>query len=300
MTKEPLVSVIIPTHNRIKLLIRAIHSVYSQTYKNLEIIVIDDFSSDSTPDVLPQMFPQITYIRNTSSLGNAETRNVGIRSSRGEYVAFLDDDDIWFPDKLEKQMKAFNENPNIHGCFCRSLWVESNKALKDTRAFSESISFEHGGPTSTWLMKREVFDKIGFFDKSFPSAVDGEFLVRFNKSFKSIVLDELLYVHYYYSDQISSNNSKKIAGFKKMIHKHRKVFSTKELAQAQFRLVIFTLFDNKREISTIRKAFFSHPTPKYFILLGILLLPTSFAKHIINIILDRMKYPKSFAGRYKI
>src|SRR6056297_3803158 len=105
------VSIIIPTYNRKKLLKNAIQSVLKQTYKNLEIVIVDDGSSDGTQNLIDNINNnKIKYIRNEKSVGGSQARNIGINNSTGKYITFLDDDDEYLPEKIEKQVLKFNNN----------------------------------------------------------------------------------------------------------------------------------------------------------------------------------------------
>ena len=103
-----LVSVIIPTFNRQKYLKNAINSVLNQTYENIELIIIDDNSSDNTQSYVEDINDnRLIYIKNSKNLKAPKSRNIGIEKSRGDYIAFLDDDDTWYKTKLEKQIKLY-------------------------------------------------------------------------------------------------------------------------------------------------------------------------------------------------
>jgi len=132
MSNHPLVSVVIPTYGRSHLLERAIGSVLSQTYDNLEIIVVDDNDSTSehrihTENVL-QIYlenDQITYLKHKKNSGGSVARNTGIKASSGEYVALLDDDDEWFPEKIEKQITYFKSLvKNVGVIYCSYILEE--------------------------------------------------------------------------------------------------------------------------------------------------------------------------------
>ena len=114
---EELVSVIIPTHKRFEELFRAIDSVIKQTYSNIEIIVVDDNSQDKglrnrIKEKIKKYSENIQYIENETNLGGAKSRNVGIEKARGEYISFLDDDDEYYPEKIEKQYKLYKSKNN--------------------------------------------------------------------------------------------------------------------------------------------------------------------------------------------
>ena len=112
---EDLISINITTYNRSHLLARCLDSVISQTYKNIEIVIVDDYSTDDTANVVDQYIardPRIKYIRHKRNLGNAFSRNTAINNGTGKYVAFMDDDDVWIDsDKLVKQVKALCNQP---------------------------------------------------------------------------------------------------------------------------------------------------------------------------------------------
>ncbi|TAK34595.1 MAG: glycosyltransferase family 2 protein, partial [Saprospiraceae bacterium] len=116
MPPTPAVSVIIPTYNRAKTIERAIDSVLNQTFSDLELIVVDDCSTDFTVDVIKQYTDErLIYIRHENNRGEGGARNTGIRNSRAKYIAFLDSDDEWFPNKLEKQMPVIQESDSKVG-----------------------------------------------------------------------------------------------------------------------------------------------------------------------------------------
>lgn len=121
--KEPTVSIIIPTYNRSKTIKRSINSVLYQTYDDFEIIVIDDGSSDGTDKVIKEFNDsRIKYVRHELNRGASAARNTGIKLSRGKYIAFQDSDDVWVPDKLEKQMNVFKSSENNFGVVFSALF----------------------------------------------------------------------------------------------------------------------------------------------------------------------------------
>lgn len=114
---EELVSVVIPTHKRFEELFRAIDSVLKQTYSNIEIIVVDDNSQDKElreriKEKIKKYSENIQYIENETNLGGAKSRNVGIEKAKGKYISFLDDDDEYYPEKIEKQYKLYKSKKN--------------------------------------------------------------------------------------------------------------------------------------------------------------------------------------------
>ncbi len=129
------ISVIIPTYNRYKFLQRALESVYTQTYKPNEVIVIDDGSNDET-STIKKLFPHIKYIYQKNS-GVSSARNLGIKNATNEWVAFLDSDDTWHNNKLQKQVDFHKENPNIKMSYTDELWIRDNQEVKIPKKFKK-------------------------------------------------------------------------------------------------------------------------------------------------------------------
>ena len=175
--KLPLVSVIIPTYNRPHTIERAIRSVYSQSYGNIEIVVVDDNAKNlnarkKTSEIMKK-YPRVKYIKNQKNVGGAESRNIGIRTAKGKYVAFLDDDDEFLPSKISRQvalMEQMRKNKNIAlvYCYLRPISVSSRKRfVKKTRNRKNTLYghiMHFTAPTSTWLCDRKMLLKIGLFD----------------------------------------------------------------------------------------------------------------------------------------
>ncbi len=174
---EELISIVIPTYKRPKELDRAIKSVINQTYKNLEIIVIDD--NCKFPDVRQETenviskYSNVIYIKNSENLGGSGARNVGINIAKGDYIAFLDDDDEFLPDKIEKQKKLYDqldkEGKNVGIIYCYANMIRNGKIVKISKKDLQGIPLaEHMieciAATSWWLCKKKVLKKIGCFD----------------------------------------------------------------------------------------------------------------------------------------
>ncbi|MHB2025015.1 MAG: glycosyltransferase family 2 protein [Elusimicrobiota bacterium] len=186
----PLVSVIIPTHGRIKYLTEALHSVRAQTFNDYELIVVSDGPSPSTARIIKNMPGEnIIFIECPRPIGPASARNAGIRRSSGEFIALLDDDDVWHPQKLEKQAKFMVRTPGIFSYTDYSImnaagetvmasWAKKTPAVgQDARylsaiAQSEKTIGELGlrgyfPRTSTVMLKRDSIESLGLFDEKF-------------------------------------------------------------------------------------------------------------------------------------
>lgn len=180
----PEISIIIPTFNSYDYICSAINSVLSQTYKDFEIIIIDDGSIDDTKEVLTKYNGKIRYLYQENQ-GVASARNLGIRESKGEYIAFLDSDDLWIPDKLAIQMDVFNKKPDI-GLVCSScIEFNENKKLnyiirpRNFRGCSfKDLFLENFIQTSTVVTKKESFQKVGLFDERLKVAEDYDMWLR--------------------------------------------------------------------------------------------------------------------------
>ena len=143
MSHSPTVSVIIPTYNRAHCMKRAIESVKAQTYSDFEIVVVDDGSTEDLRSVVTLCGPDIRYIRHERSLGSAEARNSGIRNARGRFVAFLDSDDIWLPEKLDRQVNHILNQPEPYNTVCYCQVIMYNGAVKVLSSDREIERHEH-------------------------------------------------------------------------------------------------------------------------------------------------------------
>lgn len=180
------VSVIIPTHNREDYISDTLESVINQTYKDLEIIVIDDGSTDNTKKKLETFGNKIKLIEQKNS-ERAVARNNGVKSSSGKYIAFLDSDDIWIKHKLEKQVKALDEDQDVVLVCGQSLRVNDlNKKIKPAKRQSQGYSgnvFEklllrNFVVSATPIIKREHFEKTSGFETKYVPYEDWEFWLR--------------------------------------------------------------------------------------------------------------------------
>jgi glycosyltransferase involved in cell wall biosynthesis len=189
---EDLVSVVISTHNRAELLARAIRSVLDQTYRDLEILVVDDASTKDPEEMVGRFDDsRIRYLRHAENRGGSAARNTGIVNARGAYIAFLDDDDEWLPQKLELQMKVFRENPRAGVVYTGFISIESEKGRivninmpgKRGYIFYDLIARNIVGTTSTVVVRRECFDEVGLFDESLPASQDADMWRRLSRTY---------------------------------------------------------------------------------------------------------------------
>ena len=208
------ISVIIPTFNRKYVLHRAIESVANQTRPPIEIIVVDDGSTDGTEDWLANSFPSVKYIYQDNK-GVSSARNIGIEVSKGSWVSFLDSDDEWMPTKLEEQESYILENPEIKFCHTNEIWIRNGVRVNQMKKhqkyggdiFEKCLDICRISPSSV-LIKKDVFDEIGLFDESLRVCEDYDMWLRYTSRFPVLFLDRQLIIKYGgHSDQLSRVNS---------------------------------------------------------------------------------------------
>ncbi|MCG9479561.1 MAG: glycosyltransferase [Actinomycetia bacterium] len=233
--KSPKVSVIIPTYNRASLIPRAIESVLAQNYNGIEIIIVDDGSTDNTKEVINKLKDKkIKYIQHKENMGGAAARNTGIKMAKAEYIAFLDSDDEWFPKKLETQIKVFNDMNDDTGVVYSAFWKihEGCKSYKPNKIIKKKEGWIHeellNGNFVTLqaaLLKKDCFSKAGLFDVSIQRLHDWELWLRISRYFKFKFIDEPLVNVYYTPISISTNHNALIESSKKILRKHFSEFS---------------------------------------------------------------------------
>lgn len=223
LSTGPLVSVIIPTRNRHLFLQRALNSVLAQCYNNLEVIIIDDASEDSTCKVINNYklkFDKIKAICNDNRCGGAEARNIGIRAASGKYIAFLDDDDEWLPEKTLRQVEVLEDNPDIGAVSC--WYININKNRREKVKLVPDISYE----TILWdsfmgsfslCMIRNDLAKIMRINPSLKSAQDWQFWIMVSRiTVVSVIEEYLVNFHDHCQLRISNNPSNALAGRRKV------------------------------------------------------------------------------------
>ena len=197
-----LVSVIIPVYNRSAYLPTAVKSVLNQTYKNFELIIVDDCSDDETYfSIIPFLGDnRLTYYFLKKNHGVSYARNFGIKKSIGNLIAFLDSDDYWLPQKLEKQIKFLFER-KLSICQTEEIWIRRGKFVNpkkkhkkiDGDIFEKSLELCIVSPSAV-LIKKEVFDKIGYFDENMYACEDYDLWLRVSLHYKVGLLPEKLIV----------------------------------------------------------------------------------------------------------
>ena len=205
------VSVIIPSYNRSHLLPRCLDSVIAQDYSPSEIIVVDDGSTDSTRSLLRDSYPGIKVITQANK-GVSAARNAGIRAASGDWLAFLDSDDTWFPGKLDRQVQAIEAAPGSNIAHTDEIWIRNGIRVNPRRKHKK-----HGGPIfkyclplcaispSSVMIHRRVFDRVGLFDETLPVCEDYDLWLRISARMPVLFIREPLITKYGgHDDQLST------------------------------------------------------------------------------------------------
>lgn len=234
------VSIVIPTYNRSGFIKRAVESVLSQSWENVEVIIVDDNSPDDTERVVRSINDaRVTYIKHDCNQGAPFARNTGLKESSGEFICFLDDDDYWRKDKVEKQLKTFLKSDLALGLVYSGFvyrYEDTEVEMAPPRRSGDVLSALLGsnfiGSTSVPMIRRSCLDVVGVFDLDFVSCQDWDLWVRIAQKYKVDFVAQPLVVRVAHGDQISGDCSKKIEGRERFVSKHMNLLlgSPKQLA----------------------------------------------------------------------
>ena len=227
---QPLVSVIIPVHNRPVIVLDAIKSVQDQTWDNWELIIVDDASSDNTWEVIQNIVAQDDRIRVFKHEKNKDcgaARNTGISHTKGAYIAFLDSDDVWLPEKLEKQMQVFGSDNNDLGLvYTGVIIINSHNERRDKRArqggrlYNALCEINIIGSPSRVMVTREALNSCGGFDETLISLEDWDLWLRISRKYQIGLVPEPLVVYKESADSISGRSDKKVRSYEAFWKKH--------------------------------------------------------------------------------
>jgi glycosyltransferase involved in cell wall biosynthesis len=211
MKRVPAVSVIIPTHNRAELVVRAIASVLAQSRPAEEVMVVDDGSTDGTCELVRGRFPTVRCEVLPQQRGPSAARNHGIAAANCPWLAFLDSDDEWLAAKLEEQLQALAREPEYLICHTDEIWVRHGRRVNPRRCHQKrgGFIFRHCLPRcaispSSVLVHRTLLDRVGGFDETLPACEDYDLWLRVCARFPVLYLDRpLVRKHGGHADQLS-------------------------------------------------------------------------------------------------
>lgn len=235
MNNELLVSCIIPSYKRSDTLVRAIKSALNQTYENVEVLVVDDnINGDEYSIALKEIIhqfgrePRVRLISQEKHINGAEARNAGVRASNGEYIAFLDDDDEWLPNKIERQMEVMFADPQLGGVAGGATLWEGEKEISHlplSKVTEENLLLnvlirKVRFATSTFLCKKEAFEAMGGFDTNLIRSQDLQLFADFLAHYRIYPLTSELTTKMYVESNINR------LGTKKLIHNKKAFFNS--------------------------------------------------------------------------
>ena len=267
--KSPLVSIIIPTYKRPENLKRAINSVLNQTYTPIEIIVVDDNGNGTkwqiyTETLLKDYIQQdkIKYITHEVNRNGSAARNTGFNASQGEYINFLDDDDIFEPTKIQKQIKCLNTHPKEYGaCICNTHIKGFKRSFntnitREGNLIQEVLTEEVAFNTSTVLFRRDVLLDLKGFDESFYRHQDWELYVRFFRKYKVCLVTDFLLTKISMPNIITNNPLKAIEYKEKFLQTFKNDFLQmsryKQIYKCQYEQLALSLLIGKHKRKGIR------------------------------------------------
>jgi glycosyltransferase involved in cell wall biosynthesis len=225
-------SIIVPTYNRAWCIRRAINSALWQSFEDFELIIVDDGSTDDTQVILAEYGDKrIRVLRHQENKGASAAINTGIRSSTGDYIAILDSDDEWLPEKMERQIAVMDADDPDVGVVYSDMWKYKNSKREYYHAPhivpSDGIIYERalddalnniGNPLM--LIRRSCFDKVGLFDEDLPRQIDLDIAIRISKYFKFHHIPEALGNYYASEESITAGGeSAGISAIERMVAK---------------------------------------------------------------------------------
>lgn len=216
---KPLLSVVITTYNYAEYLPTAVESVLNQTYKNLEVIIVNDGSTDNTDEVIAPYLKdeRIKYIKQKNA-GQASAKNCGIKNSKGEYIAFLDADDYWRNDKLERQIKLFDRDTEVGVVYSDIAFINQDGIVNNkmhtpplhSGYVLQELFIDNFVGFSTSVAKKGCFNKVGLFDEGLAMAIDWDLWLRIACYYKFACINEPLLFYRYGHANMSQNSEKRI------------------------------------------------------------------------------------------
>ncbi len=229
--KQPEISVIIPAYNAARYISESIQTVLNQAYKNLEIIVVDDGSTDQTGEIAGRFCPPVRYVRQNNQ-GNAAARNRGISEARFEWLAFLDADDLWSPEKLQLQWEHVQTQPDrrISLTLARTFYESGDPPIDmpgfppaelwNRLVYGQPFGCSHSG----LLIHQSCFETVGNFDANLKQSVDWDLFIRLAARYELPVLPQILTYHREHQSNITQSSEVRLEMYLACLIKHRRLF----------------------------------------------------------------------------
>ena len=224
-----LVSVIVPVYNREKYVSLTLDSIIQQTYKNIEIIAVNDGSTDSSLTVLKNYeanHPKIITVIDQKNQGQVKSRNTAILKSKGEFIAFLDSDDLWMPNKLEMQLPLFNEQVGL--VYSAIENIDKDGIVVGSVLCDESVTgdilpqllIRNRMTGGTVVVKKVALDKIGLFDEAFSAAENWDLWIRICREYEARLVNMPLVQYRIHPDNMSSDRKLMLSAKENIVNKH--------------------------------------------------------------------------------
>lgn len=258
MNESPVISIVIPTYNRKDLVLEAIHSVLVQEPKNFEVIVIDDGSTDGTAEYLRGLHLPIKVVTQANA-GVAAARNRGIHEARGQYVAFLDSDDLWLPDKLQLQLAFFAAHPN-------AMIVCTDEQISEEGVIQPMTRFMRNQPitrpslpafvqhtsihVSAVMVRKSLFDEVGVFNESLRIHEDSELWNRIAERYDFGYIEKPLVIYRWQADTQHLMSSKKRQLFIEEGRKYLALYRKQRLSRKLSEDELIALEQSERIVET--------------------------------------------------
>lgn len=248
----PSVSIILPVFNRAQTVSRSVGSVLAQTYKDFELIIVDDGSADDTGRLARDFADRdrrIRCIRHETNYGQSRARNTGIAAARGRYVAFQDSDDEWLPDKLQQQVDEMGSLPPAVGMVYCLMWRVTPEGQDIFRAakfgpddgdlYRRGLMYAFRGiGIQSCLFRREVFDSCGGFDEQMKALEDMELLIRVARKYRFSCISEPLVLYHRTPDGVSQDHVRNLGAAQYILEKYRDdIRSDRSVLAAQYRRI---------------------------------------------------------------
>ena len=245
MAGAPAVSVILPTYNRAAILERAVRSVLAQTFRDLELIVVDDGSSDDTPLRMRAISdPRLIYLQQPRSGSAAIARNTGVRAARAALLAFQDSDDEWLVDKLRRQVDTLQAAPAQTGLVCGGYIILPRSGAPSYMGADVRMQRGDWGAdniydfcfiTPTWLVRRSALEAVGMFDEQMPNLEDWELSFRlFRQAVGIVAMNQPLVLKHGGADSLNWDATSRIRSLQLIIERHADLWQQHPRVLARF------------------------------------------------------------------